>query len=327
MTPPENLTSLSRDALMALVAVLQRQVAELSAANDALRADIARLTRDGKRQAAPFSKGSHVSQPKRPGRKPGSGIFHYREAPLAAQITALPVDVPVLLAACPAWGGQLAEERVDFAYMTDIPDTPRLHVTQYRVSVCRCLLCGKQVRGQHPYVAPDQYGAMAHCMGDRVRAAPHALHYGIGLPVRTVPRVLAALPGITLPQGAITRDAMRRTTGEIGAAYERLRATVPASPVGHTDDTGWRIGGEPASLMAFDTDEATVYQIRSRHRHEEVQEGIPPDYAGVKRIGAGVMTPKRSMQCPNNSVWPTSCGRSVTCRRRKKAGSAISGSS
>jgi len=249
----------------------------LSAANDALRADIARLTREGKRQAAPFSKGSRVSQPKRPGRKPGSGTFHDREAPLAAQISEPPVDVPVLLAACPACGGPLTEARVDFASTTDIPASPRPRVTQSRVAVCRCLLCGTQVRGQHLDVAPDQYGATAHRMGDRAMAAAHALHDGMGLPVRTVPRVLAALQGITLTQGAITQDAMRRATGEVGEAYEPLRAAVPASPVVHTDDTGWRVGGEPASLMACETEEATVYQIRSRHRHEEVQEGIPPD--------------------------------------------------
>jgi transposase len=281
MTPLENLTALSHDALVALVAALQRQVAELSAANDALRTEIARLTRAGKRQAAPFSKGSRVSQPKRPGRKPGSGTFHYREAPLSEQITEPPVDVPVRLAACPACGGPLTEERVDFAYTTDLPASPRPHVTQYRVAVCRCRLCGKQVRGEHPDVAPDQYGATAHRVGERAMAAAHALHYGLGLPVRKVPRVLAALHGLTLTQGAITQDAMRRATDEIGEAYERLRATVPASPVVHTDDTGWRVGGEPAYLMAFDTPEATVYQIRSQHRHEEVQEVIPPDYAGV----------------------------------------------
>jgi hypothetical protein len=48
-------------------------------------------------------------------------------------------------------------------------------------------------------------------------------------------------------------------------------------PVVHTDDTGWRVGGEPAHLMAFETEAATVYQIRPRHRHEEVQEVIPAD--------------------------------------------------
>ena len=44
---------------------------------------------------------------------------------------------------------------------------------------------------------------------------------------------------------------------------------------------GWRVGGEPAYLMAFETDAVTVYQIRPRHRHDEVQEVIPADYAGV----------------------------------------------
>jgi hypothetical protein len=33
--------------------------------------------------------------------------------------------------------------------------------------------------------------------------------------------------------------------------------------------------------MAFETDEVPVYPIRSQHRHAEVQEGIPPDDAGV----------------------------------------------
>ena len=48
----------------------------------------------------------------------------------------------------------------------------------------------------------------------------------------------------------------------------------------HTDDTGWRVGGEPAYLLVFETDGATVYQIRPRHRHEAVQEGIPAHYDG-----------------------------------------------
>lgn len=281
MTPPEHHTSLSRDELLALVAVLQRQVAELTAANEALRADIARLTRDAKRQAAPFSKGTRVAKPKRSGRKPGAGPFHYREAPPPEQITAPPVDVPVTLAACPVCGGSLEQERVDVVSTTDIPAIPRPHVTQYRVSVCRCLVCGKQVRGQHRAVAPDQYGATAHRVGERAMAAAHGLHYGIGMPVRKVPLVLEALHGLTLTQGAITQDAMRRATGEIGEAYAQLREAIPESPAVYTDDTSWRVGGDPAYLMAFDTDKATVYQIRFQHRHEEVQEVIPPDYKGV----------------------------------------------
>ena len=64
-------------------------------------------------------------------------------------------------------------------------------------------------------------------------------------------------------------------------AYHKLRGSVRASPLVHTDDTGWRVDGGPAFLMAFETDEATVYQVRARHRNEEVREVVPSDYGGV----------------------------------------------
>jgi transposase len=93
--------------------------------------------------------------------------------------------------------------------------------------------------------------------------------------------VLNALTGVQLTQGALTQDALQHSEGPLGTVYECLRATVLEAPVVHTDDTGWRVAGAPAYLMAFETEEATVYQIRSRHRHEEVQEVISADYAGV----------------------------------------------
>jgi hypothetical protein len=49
----------------------------------------------------------------------------------------------------------------------------------------------------------------------------------------------------------------------------------------HTDDTGWRVRGEPAFLMALETDTAIGSHVRPRHRHEAVQEVIPVDYEGV----------------------------------------------
>ena len=47
-----------------------------------------------------------------------------------------------------------------------------------------------------------------------------------------------------------------------------------------TRDGEWT-AGLPAFLMAFETDEATVYQVRTRHRNEEVREVVPSDYGGV----------------------------------------------
>ena len=161
---------------------------------------------------------------------------------------------------------------------TDDQDAARI-VTL--VQICRCRSCGMAVRGRHPDVAPDQYGASAHRVGRRVMAAAHVLHYGVGVPVRKVPAVLRALTGVELSQGAISQDALRRARGAVGDAYHKLRGSVRASPLVHTDDTGWRVDGRPAFLMAFETDEATVYQVRARHRNEEVREVVPSDYGGV----------------------------------------------
>jgi transposase len=108
MLKPEHLPTLSREELLALVAELQRQIA-------ALRAELDELKRGGKRQAAPFSKGARGAEPKPPGRKPGTGTFRSREAPPPEATTVPSVDVKVTLAACPACGGPLEEQRVDCA--------------------------------------------------------------------------------------------------------------------------------------------------------------------------------------------------------------------
>jgi transposase len=113
------------------------------------------------------------------------------------------------------------------------------------------------------------------------------LHYQVGIPVRKVPLVLGLLTGMELTQGAITQDALRRARGKVGQKYQELRAGVRNAPAVYTDDTGWKVGGEQAHLMAFDTEQATVYQVRSRHRHQEVQEVVPQNYKGVMGTDRG----------------------------------------
>lgn len=112
-------------------------------------------------------------------------------------------------------------------------------------------------------------------------AAAHHLHYALGVPVRKLPEVLRLLAGITITQGAITQDALRQALGPVGAKARELADSIRQAPYVHTDDTGWREGGVAMWLMTFVSDTATVYQIRPRHRNDEVRECIPGDYAGV----------------------------------------------
>jgi transposase len=122
MTTPEDMASLSREELLALVAelqcqvaVLQKQVTELSTRNQALAAENDQLKRSAKGRATPFSKGTRTREPRRPGRQPGEGTFSFRQAPRPEEITEPPVKVPMTLECCPRCGGKLAEERVDLA--------------------------------------------------------------------------------------------------------------------------------------------------------------------------------------------------------------------
>jgi transposase len=177
--------------------------------------------------------------------------------------------------------GELDEGRVEEATITDLPEVIRPRVRLFRVRVRGCKTCGATVRGRHPDLAIDQRGATAHRLGPRLRAAAHLLHYGLGVPVRKLPTLFEVLVGARLSQGAISRDAMRKAAAAIGSTYRDLCDSVPSAPFVHTDDTGWRQGGSPAWLMVFETDTATVYQIRDRHRNEEVRERVPADYAGV----------------------------------------------
>lgn len=133
----------------------------------------------------------------------------------------------------------------------------------------------------HPDVAPDQRGVTAHRLGPRVKALALVMHDAHGVPVRKVPAIVKDLIGISLTHAAIKQHAMALTAGEIGTRYATSRDQVRTEPAMHTDDTGWRVGGKQAFLMAFVNQALAVYQIRDRHRHEEVRELIPGDYKGV----------------------------------------------
>jgi len=270
-----DLDALDRAELIRLLLELQRQ-------NEQLRKQIEELRRKQHRSAAPFSKEKHKSNPQRPGRKPGQGPFDRRRAPQTASSTP-PNDVPVSQTQCPFCGGRLEpdEEWTEEASVTDIPSQPQPEVHLFRVHVCRCQQCGNKVRGEHPDVAPDQFGATAHRLGPRVKSLAHSLHYGHGVPVRRLPSILREMTGIEITQSAITQDALKQAAGPVGTAYQQLRAQVRQAPVVYTDDTGWRIGGDGAYLMGFDTDRETVYQVRSQHGNEQVRELVPDDYRGT----------------------------------------------
>jgi len=237
------------------VSDLRRQLEQSQKENDRLRRENEQLRQElkaaGRQSHSASHPGKRKKRRKRPGRKAGQGQFTFRSAPHGAATNEPPVEVPVTITRCPCCGGELRWERIDPVTVTDMPERPQPEVKSYGVEVRRCERCGQRVRGQHPDVAADQYGATAHRVGPRVKAAAHAVHYGMGVPVRKVPAILREFTGVQITQSALTQDALKKAEGVIGNAYQELRTEVATAPVVYTDDTGWPIHGEGSHLMAY----------------------------------------------------------------------------
>jgi transposase len=267
----EQLEEFSREELMQVIIELRR-------VNQRLQEEIEELKR--RSGAAPFSKGKRKPDPKAPGRKPGQGFFRFRSAPESAEVREV-IPVGVAERCCPDCGGELGRARREMVSTTDVPAQPKPETRCYAVEVRQCRRCGGKVRGRHPDIARGQHGVTAHRIGPRVKALAHILHYVHGVPVRKTPAILEDLTGVRLTQGAITQNALQQAAGAVGERCQSLRASVREQAVVHTDDTGWRVGGDRAFLMAFVNPALSVYQIRPRHRNKEVRELVPADFSGV----------------------------------------------
>ena len=147
--------------------------------NERLQAELDQARRQGKRQAAPFSKGPPLPQPKKPGRKAGKahGRHGHRLPPAPAAVDEV-LQAP-LPGACPHCGGPVLETSVAAQYQTEIPRRPI--VRQFNVHVGRCSGCGARVQGRHPLQTSDALGACASQVGPDAQAAAVSLNKTFGL--------------------------------------------------------------------------------------------------------------------------------------------------
>jgi hypothetical protein len=128
-----------------------------------------------------------------------------------------------------------------------------------------------------------QHGATAHRVGPNAWAMAHILHYHHGLPVRKVPGVLEMLTGVSLTQSAMTQQALKlgNQGGPVAAKAAEYKSQLVNAHQIHTDDTGWKIGGENAFLMGFGCEDTAFFQIRFHHGAKEVAEVITAAFEGV----------------------------------------------
>jgi transposase len=270
----------------AVAADIQPTYEELVAENRRLKAQIhellllvEKLSRETKRQAAPFRKQDQpAAAPKKPGRKPGRrhGPHAQRAVPPRIDET---YDVP-LPPQCPHCGDrQVRETHVAPQYQTEIPSVVIYRRFDVHVGVCDG--CGHAVQGRHALQTSTARGAAASQLGAKIHAALAIMNKQLGLSHGKCVKLLEALfEGLTIARGTSARS-IARTAERCQPAYEQLRQDIRASPQIVPDETGWRVGGRTAWLHAFVGRRETCYVIDPTRSGEPAERLLGWDWSGV----------------------------------------------
>lgn len=254
-----------------MVADRDRRIAELEKLLEESR-------RAGKRQAAPFRHGEPVDEPRRPGRKSGEahGRHGHRLAPADPQRT---LEAP-LPSCCPDCGGEIAHERDAEQFQTDLPALPPPQTTRFNVAVGRCTKCGKRVQGRHAEQASQALGAAGAQIGPNAKAWAAWLHYSLGIPFAKISRFFSERLGLAVTAGAICQSSQSTSTDLVPVNRE-IRDRINASPVVAMDETGWRVGGQPAWEWVATTPEATYYSVAHGRGFDQATDCVDATFTGT----------------------------------------------
>lgn len=258
---------------------LRQTVARLEASNRDLQARLDASERSGKRQAAPFSKGEPKPDPKTPGRKSGAAHGRHGHRPIPK-----PEDIDETYEAplpdqCPGCGGEVAEDRVDEQYQTEIPRKPI--VRKFNIHCGHCEGCGQQLRGHHDLQTSDATGAAQSQLGPDAQAAIVYLNKHAGLSHGKISATFEQMFGIAVSRGACAQVVLRAGR-KLKPAYHEIEDHIRDSDYLTPDETGWRVGGHPVWLHGWAGDDgATLFAIDPRRSADRLQDVIGLDWSGA----------------------------------------------
>lgn len=253
------------------LAALREQVAKLTAA-------LEEAQRRGKRQAAPFSKGLPVADPKQPGRKSGKRHGPHAQRSIPPRIDET-YDAP-LPAECSHCGERrVRETHVAAQYQTEIPRT--VIYRRFDVHVGACKDCGRVVQGRHELQTNLARGAAASQLGPNVHALLTILNKQLGLSHGKSVKLLSTLfPELRVARATSVRS-MLRTAQRCVAAHEQLQIDLRGASEVAPDETGWRVGGRQAWLHAFVSRRETCYVIDPTRSHQPAEQLLGIDWSGT----------------------------------------------
>jgi len=277
---PEQVIDEQRREIERLREDLRRSEAErqrLRRENEKLKEELDAARRAVYRQAAPFSRGTRVAAPRRPGRKAGAayGPRAHRRPPSQVDET-YEARLPQ---GCPHCHGAVRPVRVATQYQEELP-VQRPVVRAFHIHIGQCVRCRRRVQGRHPLQTSDALGAAAVQWGPQTVALAVLLNKRFGLPYGKIAALLRDRFGLTVTRGGLVH-AVHRAARQAQPTYAALRATVRGSPVVTADETSWRVDADLQWLWAFVTPETTVYAIQPGRGLAQAATVIGVDYAGV----------------------------------------------
>lgn len=254
---------------------LQKEKQRLEDELKRLRKELDAAQRAAKRQAAPFSRGQPKSDPQPPGRKSGAAYGRHHQRPIPDRVDEeIQVGIPEQ---CPACGGPLKVERVEWQYQEEI--VRRTWVRRFRIPICRCERCGKRVQGRHRLQTSDALGAAAVQVGPEAVTLGVLMNKSLGLPHADAAAILKHGFGLSLSRGGICR-AIQRVARKAEATWHALRDAAQRSVLAHMDETGWKVEAQLRWLWAVVTDQITFCEILPGRGFAEAAAILGAEYAG-----------------------------------------------
>lgn len=265
MSDPSDLTTASRETLVAVIAQQAATIATLEQRVQALERRLGASGGKGMPGLKPKQRSKATGQPRK---QRARGYARVRMPPT--------VIVQHAVAVCPDCGTRLAGGWVKrHREVIDLPDAP-ITVTDHQIVARRCPHCERDVLPADP-LAGLVVGKQR--LGVRLISLLATLREAHRVPVKQIQRLLASLYDLHLSVGAITAAADRvAAAGQ--AAYRAIRDRIRGSPWVHADETGWRQNGVNGYVWSFSTPTDRYFLRRGRHK-DVVDEVLGADFSGV----------------------------------------------